>query len=344
MATLKKVARLANVSESTASRILSGTNHDSARFGEATRERVLRIAQELKYQPNTSARALAKGRSNIIAVVFPRVTDSPFSALFVAQLLSSIEARCRELDYHLLISSPYLSEEGPDDSYYKLLRGGYLDGIIAVDEFPIASILGPALETETPTVVIGYRDYPHAVRSDDHLGARLIIDHLLALGHEKLGFITVPGDLHHVGLHRAEGYKDALARAGFDYDAFPKAEGDLSKKSGGLATRALLAAHPDLTALVAFNDRMAIGAVREVQARGLRIPQDISVTGYDNLLSSADLTPPLTTVDHGVEKSGKLAVDHLMAVMEGESPGLTVLEPELIARASSGVAPKLVPI
>lgn len=342
MATLKKVAQLANVSESTASRILSGTDHNSARFGEATRQRVLKIARELNYQPNMSARVLAKGRSNIIATVFPRVVDSPFSALFIAQLLSAIEARCRELDYHLLISSPYLTKAGPDESYYKLLKGGYLDGIIAVDEFPVASILEPALETGTPTVVLGYRDYAHAVRSDDHAGAKLIIDHLRSLGHQMFGFISVSSELHYVGLHRAKGFRDALAQTGLDYDRFPNVAGDLSEESGEKAAKSLLDAHPDITAMVAFNDRMAIGAVREAKARGLRIPLDLSITGYDNLLLTADLNPPLTTVDHCIEKGGRLAVDHLIEVIKGESPGLKVLEPKLIVRASSGIAPNLV--
>lgn len=344
MATLKQVARLASVSESTASRILSGTNHGSARYGEKTRERVLKVAKDLKYQPNLSARALAKGRSNIIAVVFPRVTDSPFSALFVTQLLSTIEARCRELDYHLLISSPYLTAAGPDESYFKLLKGGYLDGIIAVDEFPMASILEPALETGTPAVVLGYRDYPHAVRSDDQLGTALITHHLLTLGHQKLGFIIVPDEFHYAGLYRAKGFSDALRSAGLNYADFPKAEGDLSTESGERAAKILLDNHPELTALVVFNDRMAIGALREVQARGLRVPQDLSITGYDNLPLTADLSPPLTTIDQGFEQTGTLTVNHLMAVMDGESPGLSVLEPKLIIRASTGVAPDLVPI
>ena len=197
MTTLKEVARLARVSESTASRILSGTQSGSARYGETTRQRVVEIAKEIKYQPNVSARALARGHSNIIAVVYPRAVGSPFSALFVAQILAAIEARCREIDYHLLISSPYLSSEGPDESYYRLLRGGYLDGVIAFDEFLISSILEVPLETGTPTVVFGYRDHPHAVRSDDLLGTKMIIDHLLQLGHRDFGFITLPTDFNH---------------------------------------------------------------------------------------------------------------------------------------------------
>ncbi len=336
MATLKKVARLASVSESTASRILSGTSHGSARFGKATRERVIKIAKELKYQPNLNARALAKGRSNIIAMVYPRVVDSPFTALFIAELLAAIETRCRELDYHLLISSPYLSSEGPDESYYKLLKGGHLDGVIAFDEFPMASVLEPALESSTPTVVFGYRDYPHAVRSDDLRGTKLIIEHLLSLGHKKLGFISVPTDFHYAGFYRTLGFQKALKEVGLDYDAFPRAEGDLTKTSGAKAACYLLDNHPDITALISFNDRMAIGAMHEAQSRGLSVPNDISVSGYDNLPLTAELTPPLTTVDQGFEVAGRLAVDHLMAVMNGKSPGLKVLKPKLVSRLSSG--------
>ena len=340
MATLKEVARLARVSESTASRILSGTQNGSARYGESTRQRVVAIAKKIRYQPNVSARALAKGRSNIVAAVYPRVVGSPFSASFVAQMLAAIEARCRELDYHLLISSPYLTSEGPDESYSKLLRGGYLDGLIAFDEFLVASILAAPRETNTPTVVFGYRDHPHAVRSDDLLGTKQIIDHLLKLGHQKFGFITVPPNFNHAGLYRKKGFRDALKSAGFDYDAFPKSEGDLTETSGREATKSILDAHPEITALVVFNDRMAIGALQEAQNRGLSVPKDLSITGYDNLPLTAELIPPLTTVDQQFEMLGRTAVDHLMAVINGESPGLKVFPPELIVRLSSGPARK----
>lgn len=337
MSTLKQVAHLAKVSESTASRILSQSTKDSARYAQSTRERVLKIAQQLNYRPNMSARALAKGKSHIIALVYPRLVDSPFSALFITQILGAVETRCRELNYSLLISSPYLSDDGPDESYHKLLSSGYLDGIIVAETLFDSSLINAALSKKIPVVAIGYGNYPHMSRSDQALGTRLIIDHLISLGHHNLGFISVVPEFTYI-TYRADKFRLALKANGLNYNHLPQATGNLTSESGQTAAKILLDTYPEMTAIVSFNDRMAMGALREIKARGLRVPEDISLTGYDNLPFTADISPGLTTVDQQAEQLGREAVDQLMAVMKGQSPGLKVLEPKLIIRSSTGPA------
>lgn len=122
----------------------------------------------------------------------------------------------------------------------------------------------------------------------------------------------------------------------------PKIHGDLSQASGEYAANILLEQNPEITALVTFSDSMAIGALCEIHRRGISVPQDLSITGIDNLPLTAELSPPLTTVDQCFELLGVNLVDHLMAVINGESPGIKILEPNLIVRSSTG--PVLQPI
>jgi DNA-binding LacI/PurR family transcriptional regulator len=159
MVTLRDVAERAAVSISTASRILS--NSTKVTYPEATQVRVLRASMVLGYRPSFAARALASGKSHIIAVIFPRITDTPFTALSSLQILSSIEAYCSQHGYHILLSSPRIVEGHVDESLTNLLAGGYPDGIIIDGHFAIEPISAMLEQFPLPTVMLGYQAHPH---------------------------------------------------------------------------------------------------------------------------------------------------------------------------------------
>ncbi len=341
MATLKDVAQLAQVSLSTASRILSASSHGSARYSQETYKRVMQASQELGYQPNLPARALASGRTHIIAVVYPRVISTPFAAPFVTKLVEHIEMRCSELGFHMLLSAPKIGTNGPEESYVRLINSGYLEGVILIDSFKLPSLLSQTTKHGLPLIVAGGQEPGYAsVQFDDQEGSYLIAKHLLDLGHRKVGIIGIPDELNHRASVRFEGFRRAFAEQFLSIEHLARIDGDFTKESGEQAAYTLLSQDPDLTALMALNDRMAAGAYRAARALGRKIPEDLSITGFDDLPIASDLTPLLTTVHQPIDDLGQLLVDNLISVINGKTPKLVTLMPSLKVRESTAV-PKL---
>ena len=331
MATIRDVASRANVSVSTASRILS--NSSKEKYAADTQERVREASTALGYRPNFAARALVSGKTRIIAAVFPRFHDSPFTALASLQILSGIEAYCSDEGYHLLISSPKIQAGRLDRNFVNLLSGGYLDGVIMDGHSDISPIMDFMSRLELPIVVLGTYPYQHFLRSDNRMGGRLMMEHLLALGHRQIGLIALR-DIE----DRMLGVRMAAADYGLDACSMPCEYGNFSEQSGELAAEKLIRANPDLTALLAFNDRMAMGAIRRLQEIGYQVPERISVVGHDDLPRSRDFKTPLTTVNHRLSEWGGLAMNMLLALMRGECPESITIEPRLALRQSTAVA------
>lgn len=328
LTTIRDVAKRAEVSVSTASRILS--NSTKEKYAETTRARVLQASLELGYRPNFAARALASGETRIIAAVFPRIYDTPFTALASLQILSGIEAYCSDNGYHMLISSPKIIDAQTDPNFINLLSGGYLDGAIIDGHFNITSIMDAVSELDIPIVIIGHHPHTHYLRSDNRLGGQLMMSHLIELGHRSIGIIGVP-DI----VERLKGVQLSAEEHDMDFEAIPYEIGNFSEDSGASAVQKLMTAHPELTAIVAFNDRMAMGAINQLQSMGYQVPQDISVVGYDDLPRSSDFTPPLTTINHQLSEWGGLAMTMLHHIMRGETPDPIILAPQLVIRGST---------
>src|SRR5688500_16069914 len=151
MPTLQDVAQKAGVSVATVSKVLSNRPY----FTEETRDKVMLAVRELGYTPNFAARALSTGRTGIIGVVFPYIFDAIFKDPLTMQILEGIESECKLRNYNLLLSTPHLTEEGTDDNYRQLVHSGYMDGIIALDNVPKASVVTPIDQTRTPVIAIG---------------------------------------------------------------------------------------------------------------------------------------------------------------------------------------------
>jgi LacI family repressor for deo operon, udp, cdd, tsx, nupC, and nupG len=178
MATLEDVAKKAGVSTATVSKVLSNTPY----FTEATRIKVMQAVDEIGYMPHLAARALSSGKTNIIAVVFPYVFDTIFTDPLVLRMLEGIEAECTPRGYNILLSTPRLSEHGPDQHYQQLLQSRYIEGIIALDNVPITSVIAPAEALNIPAVAIGNYATQKRVQSDDFSGFIQLFDHIVSLG------------------------------------------------------------------------------------------------------------------------------------------------------------------
>ncbi len=333
VATLESVARRAKVSRSTVSRILSNTANYS--FKSETRERVLAACRDLGYTPNLPARALASGKSQIIGFAVPRTQDSPFSALGSLQILASLEEACSDLGYHVLISSPHLNGDDTDLAFKNLIRSGYLDGIIVDGHFAIGPLMNVIREHDVPCVVVGYHPHDYFVRADNHAGCRKLLHYLHDLGHRRIGVIKVDEAAVIAGTERLAGIAEAAAELNLDFAKIPLVDGGLSQEGGARAAQNLITNHPDLTALLALNDRMAIGALRRLTELGIDVPGEVSVVGYDNLPQSADILPGLTTVDQQFASLGNMLVDMLLALLAGDTPESIVLPTELVIRGST---------
>lgn len=324
--TLSQVAEACGVSPSTVSRVLSG----SVRVSQAKQARVRRAVAELGFVPNTLARALADGRTRTIGLVAQH-----FESPFYAMLLRGVEETVTTEGYALVVTSGHWDRD-EEERCVHALRARRVDGIIVLtgqleDGFLVD------LARELPVVVTG-RDLHapglHALKTDDHEGARLATRHLLALGHTRIAFIG--GDPRHADAHeRARGYRCALAEAGLPVDPALCLEGDYLESSGAAAMEKLLAHGTPFTAVFAANDQMAFGAASVLHGRGMRVPEDVSLVGFDDLVTTAHASPPRTTISPHVTDLGRLAARALLDLMAERHPSVGAPAPELIVRQST---------
>jgi DNA-binding LacI/PurR family transcriptional regulator len=333
MVTLRDVAERAEVSISTVSRILANSTKET--YPTSTHVKVLRASLELGYHPNFAARALASGRSHIVAVVFPHIYDTPFTALSSLQILASVDGFCSENSYHVMLSSPRLVDGNVDPRFISLLAGGYPDGIIIDGHYCIDPFMDVLKQYAKPTVMLGYQSHPYFLRSDNFLGGRLLMQHLIELGHREIGIVGISQGVSLAGDQRLEGLRSAAVEQGIDFDTLPCVNGVFSSASGAAAAHELLSQQPRLTAIIALNDRMAMGAIRQIQAMGYAVPDQISVVGYDDLPQSGEFSPALTTVNQQLHTWGSIAMNMLFDLLNGQEPESVILPPRLVIRQST---------
>jgi LacI family transcriptional regulator len=338
MPTVKDVASRANVSPGTVSNVLTGKRP----VAPATRERVLRVIEELGYQPNILARSLINRRSDTIAVV-----ASGLEYFGPAQAVTGIE---READRHgysvILELIPWLDRTQTKRAL-EMLSGRQVDGIIwAVPEIDDNRdwVLRENLDRLPPIVFLSMAPRPgvRVLAAGNRYGARLATQHLIERGRHQIGLITGPTDWWEVQERRL-GWQEALSRAGLPCDDSLVFAGDWYASSGEAGLRALLERHPDLDAVFASNDQMALGVLRAAHLAGRRVPVDLAVAGFDNIPESAYFWPPLTTINQNLKAVGGEAVRALNQLIDarlaGEpAPALATdaHRPELIIRESTG--------
>jgi DNA-binding LacI/PurR family transcriptional regulator len=323
------VAKLAGVSHQTVSRVLN----ESAHVSPETRARVLEAMRMLGYRPSSIARALVTGRSKTVGVVsFDTTLHGPASTMFGIE-----RAAHREGYFTSTISLQSLDRPSIDTAVTRLAGQG-VDGILVIAAEVRAVNALPHLPSDIPIVAVeaGPDSGISVVAIDQHHGAVAGTRHLLDLGHRTVFHVAGPADWQEAELRR-EGWRDALLAAGADVP--PPLVGDWSPAAGYELGRRL-AAMEEVTAAFVANDQMALGVLRALHEAGRRVPDQVSVVGFDDIPESAYFTPPLTTVRQDFLEMGKRSLQLLLrAIDEGErAEQRELITPELVLRASTAAA------
>ena len=332
---MSDVAQLAGVSKATVSLVMSGrASSGGIRISEQTRQKVVAAAEQLGYNVNVIARSMSSQRTRTLGLV-----TYDFGEHGPAIILGSAQNVARAHGYYLMVSS-IEGEVSAIAEQISRLDSWRVDGIfIAVAaggdwyrnlvdhlqlHIPVVWLEGAALAPNLNSVGV-----------DNVRGGELAAEHLLALGHQRIGLISGPREWL-ATQQRERGWRQALARAGIEPNGNVAASADWATGGGYEAAQRLLDLYPGLTALVAQNDHLAVGALRALRERGLRVPEDVSVIGYDDMAVSAYLEPPLTTVRQDLAEVGRVAIRLLIEA--SEDPGLSrqiTVTPQLIVRQST---------
>jgi LacI family transcriptional regulator len=342
MATSEEVAKLAGVSRATVSRALNG----SARVSDEARERVHAAIAALEYEPDVIAQSLVRQHSRVIAVsLFPQDDELALTHLgqtalyFYLGVLENIEREAISWGYDLLL--PSRPHGKSPENYVRSLQTRRVAGCIMLHASDVR--IRALIRSSIPTVFIdrmaqgGHTTY---VKSDNIDGARQATEHLLSLGHRRIAFLT-GSTIDLAGLERLLGCQQALAQAGIAPDPGLVRQSGWNVDEAYEAARVLLAERRDFTAIVAGSDFMAIGILRALTEHGLRVPDDVSLVGFDDIEFCQYTVPPLTTVRQDRVAMGRRAVQRLVAMVEGtEAASPLILPTQLVVRKSTGPVPK----
>lgn len=338
-----QVAKRAGVSRTTVSFVLNDV--PGSNISEETRQRVLQAAEELGYVPNAAARSLVSGQSLTIGLVVSQAEHLQVDA-FIPQLLYSISHTSHQHGYRVLLET--VEDVSKSEAYLELVRGQRIDGLIVLNLRSDDSQLPGLIHRNFPVVLIGFREWAglesktFSVETDGVDAGMRATQHLIALGHTRIAHITFSPEYYYATQDRRMGYRKALEAAGLEYDPALVKLGNYSAASGHEAMTELLRHKPYPTALFAGNDTIALGAMAAIHQKGLRIPEDIAVVGYDDIPTAPYMVPPLTTVQVAPLEQGRIAVEMLSGLMSGKPPQQhhVRLETPLIVRESCGAKRK----
>jgi DNA-binding LacI/PurR family transcriptional regulator len=296
-----------------------------------TRERIRQIAARQGYTVSAIARGLVTRRTNTIGVVVTSIADP-----FVGEVVAGIEECAIGHGYSVILATCHAEPER-EMLAVRGLRERRVDGILVTASRVGALYLPLLAEMNAPIVLINNQhpgEFGFNVTIDNQHGARQAGDHLVALGHRRIAYI---GDRcgFQSDTERFAGYRQALEAAGIAFDAALVAHGDGGPESGEAAMAQLLELPELPTAVFCYNDMEAFGALRAARARGLRVPADISLVGFDDLYLASYVDPPLTTVRQPKQEMGRQAVETLFELLAGRKPSSVVKPCELIVRAST---------
>lgn len=306
--TIHDVARAAAVSVSTVSRVLNG----KVDVAPDTCQKVQGVIAELGYTSSLAARSMRSRQTGVIGLIMPDLEDP-----FCIQVMKGIHHAIVALDYDLIAytsgSIKQHSKAEREQHYVSLLNGSITDGIIVVT--PAAT----SFSTAAPLVAVDpNNECPNCqtVLATNHAGALAAMEYLIGLGHRRIGFIGGRPDLQ-CAQQRLQGYQAALHQAGIAFDPDLVVVGDFTRAAGRDCVRRLLSVPEPPTAVFAANDQSAIGAIVAAREAGRRVPDDLSVIGFDNIPEAAYCNPALTTVDQFIDKMGYVATELLIGLIQG---------------------------
>jgi len=334
--TIVDVAQAAGVSVKTVSRVINREAH----VREKLVSRVEAVIASLGYVPNSAARSLAGARSFVIGAFF----DNP-SPFYLANLQAGAMRACRAAGYHLVIEQLDLNDEAAFLQFEQTLRTVRLDGVILsppVTDHP--KVLALLEARGIPCVRLAPLMQPErapALWADDAAGAAAMARHLCELGHRRIGFVAGPPD-HAASVQRRTGFFDELERRGIPVASVVVVDGDFSFESGMAAGLELFGAHRGLTAVFASNDDMAAGVLGAATRLGIRVPNDVSVAGFDDSPAATFTWPQITTVRQPIADMSAAAARMLIDKDTGSSPVSAPFEVVLMPRGSTGLNRQLV--
>ncbi|MCB0191402.1 MAG: LacI family DNA-binding transcriptional regulator [Anaerolineae bacterium] len=327
--TMKDVAQLSGVSIQTVSAVIN----NKSEISDETRARVLAAVKELNYQPDLVARSLRTRQTKTIALVVSNI-----ASVAIATMAKAAEAHAHSLGYRLILYNTDNDSER-ETKYFKAAVQQWVEGVVFIAAMGRLGQVDILEDAGIPVVAIDRIPDNYsgpAVMLDNFKVGRLAGDHLLDLGHQHLAYIGGPTKIR-LARERVAGFQQALEERGIESIAYHTEEGAFSCQHGYLAMQQLLTHQPGPTAVFAANDLMAIGAMRAVDEAGLRVPNDISIVGVDDIEVSAFQTPPLTTVRQSCAELATLGIQLLFDILAEKSLTQTqiVIEPSLIVRQST---------
>ncbi len=325
MATIRDVSRESGLSIATVSRAISNPEMVSKQ----SLRRVNQAIEKLQYRPNLTSQKFRLQRTNTIVVLVPNIAN-----LFFAQLISGVEDTAAKHGFNVLLGDTRDSASR-DQEFIQLVETRQADGLIQLTPHNDKAVL-PIKDVKAVNAAGSAGTPYYSVRIDNEEAAAKMVTYLVSQGHRRIGMISGLKDNLH-SMARQDGYKQALENAGIAFDEELVVEGDFSFWSGFNAVKHFVNMDEQPTALFCANDEMAIGALKGLKEKGLKVPDNISVTGFDDLDMANYCDPPLTTIRQPAVRMGEEAAELLFRIIEGEQPKLTeyILPFEIIIREST---------
>lgn len=335
MVRLKDIAQRAGVSIMTVSKALRDERDVSA----ATKSRIKLLAQQMGYVPDSSAQGLRTRATRLFGLVIPSIANPIFTRVLLA-----LQERCHDLGYDMLLAYS-LHKTELEEACLRRLLARRVEGLFISPVYRMGSearIYQEILARKVPTVILGHlapfcSQFAN-VETDDLLAGYALTSHLVKLGHKRIAFLAGPPATPWTA-ERFEGYRRALRESGLDVDERLVFEAGRTIEDGAKATLQMINEDCDATAVQAVNDLVAVGCAETLLSQDIRIPEDVSVTGFGDTMVSEHSRVPLTTVNQPKHRLGIAAMEAMLALLRGHKPDPKRLPAQLVVRASTGTAP-----
>jgi DNA-binding LacI/PurR family transcriptional regulator len=332
--TIKDIAKMADVSPSTVSRVIDG----NPRISSETSEKVKKVMQKLDYHPNMLARSLARKNTKIVGTLIPGTKENAFKHPFFPEILRGITSQANACGYNILISSAATSRDEME-TIWEFAKSGIAEGLILTTSRHNDEVIRGLLEMSFPFVLVGDPEgYEHVtwVNNNNVEAGYRLTEHLIANGCTKIAFLGL-SDEYLVLKDRFEGYRQALAAHGIGYDEDLVVRGAFMGGEGGRMMEELLARDRNFTGVIAADDYMAFDAIKVLNRSGIRVPEDVLAAGFNNIPLSDYFTPTLTSVDINAYELGEKAFQLIQSKIEGKdsTPENAIVGINLVIREST---------
>ncbi|SEA37945.1 LacI family transcriptional regulator, sucrose operon repressor [Thalassobacillus cyri] len=312
MTTINDIAKMANVSRTTVSRVLNNNGYVS----ESARERVMKVVEATGYIPSVSAKSLRTKRSGVIGVILPKISTETAS-----RVVGGINEVVAKEGFQILLTDTELNHE-KEIEYIRLLHSRHVDGIILLATNVNDRLLNTIEDANLPFISLG-QELPGvtSIVYDDYHASRDMTHMIIKKGHKKIAYIGVGEDDPAVGVLRKQGFIETIQEAGLEVEESWIRYGDFSIESGYESMKQIVEASPGNlpTAVFVVTDRMAVGAMEYLKEQGLRIPQDIAITGIGASVMSKYVSPSLTTIDYFNKEAGTMAAELLLEQLQDKN-------------------------